>query len=91
MTFYYLLNGARVNLWDKDYGARFVFQGNNLLSYEIFLRDYSQTEQRCAIPPLRQAAAAAQTMGQGGRELQVCYQDSGEEFIYAHWAVRETE
>ncbi|MCI8828103.1 MAG: hypothetical protein HFE98_04545 [Ruminiclostridium sp.] len=91
VTFYYLLNGARVNLWDKDYGARFVFQGNNLLSYEIFLRDYSQTEQRCAIPPLRQAAAAAQTMGQGGRELQVCYQDSGEEFIYAHWAVRETE
>ncbi len=91
VTFYYLLNGARVNLWDKDYGARFVFQGNSLVSYEIFLRDYAQTEQRCAIPPLRQAAAAAQTMGQGGRELQVCYQDSGEEYIYAHWAVREAE
>lgn len=91
VTFYYLLNGARVNLWDKDYGARFVFQGNTLVSFEIFLRNYAQTELRCAVPPLRQAAAAAQTMGQGGRELQVCYQDSGEEYIYANWAVRESE
>lgn len=91
VTFYYLLNGARVNLWDKDYGARFVFQGNVLLSYEIILREYTRTEQRCAIPPLRQAAAAAQTMGQGGRELQVCYQDDGGDQMLALWAVREKE
>ena len=91
MTFYYLLGGARVNLWEKDYSAKFYFQGSTLYSYEICLRDYQATEERCAIPPLRQAAAAAAAAGQGGKELQLCYRDDGGDQVWASWAVRVQE
>lgn len=91
LTFYYLLGGARVNLWETDYSAKFYFQGSTLLSYEIFLRDYQATEERCAIPPLRQAAAAASAAGQGGKELQLCYRDDGGDQVRAGWAVRVQE
>lgn len=91
VTFYYLLGGARVNLWEKDYSAKFYFQGSTLYSYEICLRDYQATEERCAIPPLRQAAAAAAAAGQGGKELQLCYRDDGGDQVWASWAVRVQE
>lgn len=91
VTFYYLLGGARVNLWEKDYSAKFYFQGSTLRSYEICLRDYQATEERCAIPPLRQAAAAAAAAGQAGKELQLCYRDDGGDQVRASWAVRVQE
>lgn len=91
VTFYYLLGGARVNLWEKDCSARFTFQDSALVHYEISLRDYEPLEEHCAVPPLRQAAAAAAAEGQGGKELQICYRDDGGERVQAGWAVRVQE
>ena len=90
LTFCYLLDGAKVQLWEEGWAARFVFQGADLTSYEICLRQYQKTEESCAILPETQAAAAAETMGQKGKELQLCYRDdSSSDQISASWTVRE--
>lgn len=90
LTFCYLLDGAKVQLWEEGWAARFVFQGADLTSYEICLRQYQKTEESCAILPETQAAAAAETMGQKGKELQLCYRDDGSsDQISASWTVRE--
>ena len=90
LTFCYLLDGAKVQLWKEGWAARFVFQGANLTSFEICLRQYQGTEKSCAILPETQAAAAAAAMGQKGKELQLCYRDDGSsDEISAGWTVRE--
>ena len=90
LTFCYLLDGAKVQLWKEGWAARFVFQGADLTSFEICLRQYQGTEASCAILPETQAAAAADAMGQKGKELQLCYRDDGSsDAISAGWTVRE--
>ncbi len=90
LTFCYLLDGAKVQLWKEGWAARFVFRGAGLTSFEICLRQYQGTEETCAILPEAQAAAAAEAMGQGGKELQLCYRDDGSsDEIFVGWTVRE--
>ena len=90
LTFCYLLNGTPVQLWDEGWAARFVFSGSDLMSFTICLRRYTGTDQNLQALPERQAAAAASALGQAGKELQLCYLDTGTgEMVTADWTVRE--
>ena len=90
LTFCYLLNGTPVQLWEEGWAARFVFSGSDLMSFTICLRQYTGTDQTTQALPERQAAAAASALGQAGKELQLCYRDTGEgQTVTADWTVRE--
>lgn len=89
LTYSYLLDGARVSLGEDGWAARFRFQGEALVSFEIIFRQYQAAETPCAVPPERQAAAAAEAQGQGGKELQLCHRDDGSGLTKALWTVRE--
>ena len=90
LTFCYLLNGTPVQLWQEGWAARFVFSGSDLMSFTICLRQYTGTDQTTQALPERQAAAAASALGQAGKELQLCYRDTGEgQTVTADWTVRE--
>ena len=89
LTYSYLLEGARVSLGENGWSARFRFQGESLVSFEIIFRQYDSTEAPCAVPPERQAAAAAEAQSQVGKELQLCHRDDGSGLTKALWTVRE--
>lgn len=89
LLFSYLLDGGQVQLYEDGWGAKFVFQGGNLLSFEIRFRQYQRQETAAPVMPERQAAAAAATMGQTGKELLVCYRDDGSGQVTAVWRLRE--
>ena len=89
LTYSYLLDGVRVSLGEHGWAARFRFQGEALVSFEIIFRQYESTETPCAVPPERQAAAAAEVQGQMGKELQLCHRDDGSGLTRARWTVRE--
>lgn len=90
LIFCCLLSGAQVELWEEGWTARVVFQGEVLTAFELHLRRYEQTQDTCAILPHRQAAAVAETMGQSGKELQLCYTDDGAGSpVTADWVVRD--
>ena len=79
-----------MQLWDEGWAARFVFSGSDLMSFTICLRQYTGTDQTTQALPERQAAAAASALGQAGKELQLCYLDTGTgEMVTADWTVRE--
>lgn len=90
LLFCWLLNGVEVHLWEEGWTARFVFQGSSLTDFSIHLRRYEKDDGTSVILPQRQAAAAAEAMGQSGKELRLCYQDSGNGLVSANWTVRET-
>lgn len=90
LCFAYTLDGIPVYLGEDGWSARFVFRGNHLISYTIYFRQYSVGEERSAVLPERQAAAAAKAMGQTGKELQLYYRDDGSEgSVQAGWIPRE--
>lgn len=92
LLFCCLLNGAKVNLENETWMARFHFREETLTSFELRLRRYEPTEETCTILPLRQAAAAADALGQSGKELQLCYTDNGETGpVLADWVIPETD
>lgn len=89
LLFCYLLSGAQVEQSDV---CRFLFREEALVSFELCLRRYEETPETCAVLPLRQAAAAADSLGQQGKELQLCYTDPGGSGpITAGWFVREPQ
>lgn len=89
LTYSYLLEGACVSLGEHGWAARFRFQGDALTSFEINFRRYEATEIPDAVPPERQAAAAAEVQGYTGNELQLCYWDDSSGMTQALWVVRE--
>ena len=90
LTYCYQLNGVGVSLYEKGGAARFAFRGEDLLSFELTFRHYEVTEASCAVPPERQAAAAAEAQGHGGKELQLYHRDDGTGQTRALWTARET-
>lgn len=90
LTFCYLLNGIPVQLWQEGWGARFVFEGSDLRSFVIYLRQYEATDRVQQALPERQAAAAADAIQQVGKELQLNFLDDGTtpELVIG-WTVRE--
>lgn len=89
LSYCYLLDGVCVSLGERGWAAQFVFRGEDLISFEIAFRAYEATETPCAIPPERQAAAAAEAQGYGGKELQLCHRDDGSGQTTALWTARE--
>ncbi len=89
LSYSYLLDGVRVSLGENGWAARFRFQGEALISFEIIFRQYEATDTPCAVPPERQAAAAAEVQGQTGKELQLCHRDDGSGLTRVLWTVRE--
>lgn len=89
VIFHYLLSGARVQMWGEGWAARFLFRDNVVAAYTILSRSYVAEEETCPLLPVRQAAAAASAMGRRGAELQVVYQDVGNQKVLASWTVRE--
>ena len=85
-----LLGGSQVQLWDEGWTAKFIFEGANLSSFVICLREYTKTEQTSQALPVRQAAAAVSAMGPQGKDLQLSYLDDGStDMLIAQWTVRE--
>lgn len=90
LTFCYLLNGTPVQLWEEGWSAQFLFEGSDLVSFSIYLRQYTLTNASQQALPVRQAAAAAAAIGQTGKELQLCYLDDGSaQEVTADWTVRD--
>ncbi len=89
LAFCPLLNGIPVRLWGEPWSARFTFQGSKLIAFEIRLRQYVKTEQESVVLPWKQARAAAEALGQGGKEWQLCYQDNTQ--VELGWILREKE
>ena len=90
LTYSYLLDGAQVSRGEDGWAARFRFRGTVLTSFEIVFRQYSAAETFGAVPPERQAAAAAEAQGQAGKELQLYHLDDGVGQTRALWILRET-
>ena len=89
LIFSYLLDGARVQMWGEGWAARFLFRDNVVTAYTILTRSFTETQIRTPLLPVRQAGAAAAAMGRRGAELQVVYQDSGDQEVIASWTIRE--
>ena len=89
LIFSYLLDGARVQMWGEGWAARFLFRDSVVTSYTILMRNYTDSGLLSPLMPVRQAAAAASALGRRGAELQVTYQDGGNQEIAAGWTVRE--
>lgn len=72
LSWRYRLAGAEVWLDDTDgLAAQATFRGTSLTAFWVRLLTFTETEEGAALPPLRQAAAAASD-GEG-RELRLCY------------------
>lgn len=90
LTFCYLLNNTPVQLWGEGWSAQFLFEGREVTSFFLYLRQYTLADRSQQVLPERQAAAAADALGQTGKELQLCYPDDGTATeLAAEWIVRE--
>ena len=88
VTFGYLLNGAAVQLYGDGYAALFRIQNGRIDSYTLRFRHYEGTGEQSLVMRALQAAAAMRAEELGGRELALCYEDSGGESIRAGWVAR---
>lgn len=74
LSWRYRLEGAEVWLDGTDgLAAQATFRGAALTSFWARALTFTETEEHTALPPARQAAAAAAAVGEG-RELRLCYQ-----------------
>lgn len=88
VRFSYLLNGTPVQLGDEGYAAWFLIQGGQITDISLHFRSYEDTgEQSIVLRELR-AAAAMEALDPDGRELILCYEDSGGERVSAGWIAR---
>ncbi|MEG2119163.1 MAG: hypothetical protein RRY53_02310, partial [Pseudoflavonifractor sp.] len=73
----YQLGGVTVQLGSEGYAARFVIKENRVSEFTLNFRGYTATEEKTAVLPETQAAAAVEALGGSGRELLLTYEDSG--------------
>lgn len=84
LEFGYSLNGVPVRLKDAP-AACFDISGEHIVAFTIALRSYTAGEETCLVLPPVQAAAAMSALSLEGRELQLMYQDGGEEQVLPNW------
>ena len=88
VRFSYLLNGTPVQLGDEGYAAWFLIREGQITDISLCFRSYEDTgEQSIVLRELR-AAAAMDALDPEGRELMLCYEDSGGERVSAGWIAR---
>lgn len=90
VSFDYSLNTSPV--WLKSgCAAEFVVENGAIQSFVIQFRNYQSSDQSDIVIPLPQAVAAVRALGLEGQELQLVYQDTGEERLSAQWAAVKVE
>jgi len=90
LEFEYGLNGVPVSLKGGP-AASFEVVRDQITAFTLRLRSYAEEEERQIILPPVQAAAAMEALDLNGRELQVMYQDGGEERIFPAWTAVSEE
>lgn len=85
VDFGYCLDGARVQVGEAGYAARFQVQDGEITQFVLQLRSYTQTGERSIVLPEQQAMAAMEAMGHQGGELALAYQDMGDSTVSAGW------
>lgn len=88
VSYGYTLNGAEVALPDGACAARFLVQKGQITDYTLSFRSYEQTGQTSLVLREQQAAAALGALDPEGRELVLCYSDTGSDAVQAGWIAR---
>ena len=88
LSYGYSLNGAEVALPGGNCAARFSIRDGQITDYVLYFRSYEQTGQTSLVMRERQAAAALDALDPEGRELVLCYSDTGEDSVQAGWIAR---
>lgn len=81
----YCLDGAAVRLSGDSYAAKFLIQEGAITDYTLRFRSYEDTGTRSLVLRELQAAAALEALSPQGRELLLCYTDSGGDTVEAGW------
>lgn len=84
----YSLNGAEVALPGGACAAHFIVQNGQITDYTLNFRRYEQAGETSLVLRERQAAAALEALDPEGRELVLCYSDSGGDSVQAGWIAR---
>ena len=84
VSFDYCLNTSPV-LLKSGCAAEFVVENGMIQSFTIQFRNYQSSDQSDIVIPVPQAVAAVDALGLEGQELQLVYQDTGEERLSAQW------
>lgn len=90
VNFDYCLNASPVRLKSGS-AAEFVVEHGEIVSFAIQFRNYQSSDQNDIVIPVPQAVAAVRALGLEGQELQLVYQDTGEEWLNAQWAAVKVE
>ncbi len=86
IDFGYSLNGVPV-LLDRGCAARFLVEGDQVVQFSIYLRNYTAGDGVSLVLPPRQGAAALAARGLEGEELLLTYADGGDT-LTAGWSAR---
>lgn len=90
VSFEYCLNASPV--WLKSgCAAEFVVEDGSIRSFAIQFRNYQSSDQSDIVIPIPQAVAAVRALGLEGQELQLVYEDTGEERLSAQWVAVKLE
>lgn len=77
LTYWYALSGADVQLGQEGWCARFNIRDGQIQDYVLKLRCYGATDATAVLMPEYQAMYAMEALDAVGRQLLLCYYDSG--------------
>ena len=84
----YSLNGAEVSLPGGDCAARFTVQDGQITAFTLQFRRYEDAGQTSLVLREQMAAAALEVLAPEGRELALCYSDTGSDTVQAGWIAK---
>ena len=85
VEFWYALDNTPVQVDQAGYAASFLVTRGCVEEFELQLRVYTPTGQTEQALPERLACAALAQLGEAGGQLQLCYQDGGDDAVRAGW------
>ncbi len=85
IDFGFCLNGIQVQL-SSGSAASFQVENGCITQFVLQLRGYAESGGTSPVAPVRQTAAAMDSMGLSGRELLLVYRDTASESLQAAWA-----
>ena len=88
VSYGYSLSGAETALPGGACAARFTVRDGQITDYTLTFRRYEQAGQNSLVLRELQAAAALEALEPEGRELVLCYSDTGGDTAQAGWIAR---
>lgn len=88
VAFGYMLDGVPVQLYGEGYAAAFQIRDGQIGSFTLRFRRYEDAEEQSLVLRELQAAAALNALSPAGRELVLCYEDSGADTVQAGWVAQ---